>query len=108
MATCKDCIHGVICNVLSSPNSQYEKNAEKWCCNFKNKADFVEVEKVRGKIIRNKSETFEYWAKELKQYRETKGYSYIELNVHNFLRGYSEAVEDMLAILGGEPKNDKE
>ena len=41
--TCKDCVHGVICNVISSPNSQYEENAEKWCPNFKNKADFVEV-----------------------------------------------------------------
>lgn len=41
--TCKDCVHGVICNVISSPNSQYEVNAEKWCSTFKSKADFVEV-----------------------------------------------------------------
>ena len=33
-----------------------------------------------------------------------QGYSDIEHDVDNFLRGYNEAVEDILAILGGTPK----
>jgi hypothetical protein len=64
-------------------------------------ADVVEVEKVSEQIIRKKAEVTEYWKNDVKQYRTSKGYSDIEHDTDNFLRGYNEAVEDMLAILDG-------
>ena len=84
--TCKDCIHGVICNVLSSPNSQDEKNAEKWCWNFKNKADFVEV--VRCK--------------------DCKFYKPIAIGLENACIRQSAYKEPTDYCSMGEPKNDKE
>lgn len=64
-------------------------------------ADVAEVEKVSEQIIRKKAEVTEYWKNDVKQYRTSKGYSDIEHDADNFLRGYNEAVEDMLAILDG-------
>ncbi|MBQ5601818.1 MAG: hypothetical protein IIU77_03225 [Clostridia bacterium] len=59
------------------------------------------VKEFTEKIIRKKSEIIEYWKNDVKQYRALKGYSDIEHDADNFLRGYNEAVEDMLAILDG-------
>ena len=50
-------------------------------------------------IIRKKAEVSDYWQNDVKQYRAMQGYSNIEHDVDNFLRGYNEAVEDILAIL---------
>jgi hypothetical protein len=62
-------------------------------------ADVVEVADASEKIIRKKAEVSEYWQNDVKQYRALKGYSDIEHDTDNFLRGYNEAVEYMLAIL---------
>lgn len=59
------------------------------------------VKEFTEKIIRKKSEIIEYWKNNVKQYRAMQGYSDIEHDTDNFLRGYNEAVEDMLAILDG-------
>lgn len=64
-------------------------------------ADVVEVADVSEQIIRKNAEVSKYWQNDVKQYRAMKGYSDIEHDVDNFLRGYNEAVEDMLAILDG-------
>lgn len=64
-------------------------------------ADVAEVEKISEQIIRKNAEVTEYWKNDVKQYRALKGYSDIEHDADNFLRGYNEAVEDMLAILDG-------
>jgi hypothetical protein len=64
-------------------------------------ADVVEVCKVSEQIIRKSAEVSDYWQKDVKSYRATQGYSDIEHDTDNFLRGYNEAVEDMLVILGG-------
>ena len=55
-------------------------------------------------IIRKKAEVSDYWQNDVKQYRAMQGYSNIEHDVDNFLRGYNEAVEDILAILDDTPK----
>lgn len=65
------------------------------------------VKEFTEKIIRKKSEIIEYWKNDVKQYRAMKGYSDIEHDVDNFLRGYNEAVEDMLAILDERRKDDE-
>lgn len=70
-------------------------------------ADVVEVADVSEQIIRKKAEVSEYWKNNVKQYRTSKGYSDIEHDADNFLRGYNEAVEDMLAILGERRKDDE-
>lgn len=70
-------------------------------------ADVVEVADVSEQIIRKKAEVSEYWKNDVKQYRALKGYSDIEHDVDNFLRGYNEAVEDMLAILDERRKDDE-
>lgn len=63
--------------------------------------DVIQVADVSEQIIRKKAEVSEYWKNDVKQYRALKGYSDIEHDADNFLRGYNEAVEDVLAILGG-------
>lgn len=76
-------------------------------CNFKeivrkmSTADVVEVDAVSEQIIRKKAEVSDYWQNDVKQYRAMQGYSNIEHDVDNFLRGYNEAVEDILSILEG-------
>lgn len=65
--------------------------------------DMVEVDIIE-KIIRKKADVSNYWQNNVKQYRSMQGYSNIEHDVDNFLRGYNEAVEDILAILDGTPK----
>ena len=63
-------------------------------------ADIIE------QIIRKKAEVSGYWQNDVKQYRAMQGYSNIEHDVDNFLRGYNEAVEDILAILDGTPQKE--
>ena len=67
-------------------------------------SDMVEVDDISEQIIRKKSEVCNYWQNDVKQYRAMQGYSNIEHDIDNFLRGYNEAVEDILAILDGTPK----
>ena len=62
-------------------------------------SDMVEVDDISEKIIRKKAKVSDYWQNNVKQYRATQGYSNIEHDVDNFLRGYNEAVDDFLAIL---------
>ena len=66
-------------------------------------SDIVEVDIIE-KIIRKKDDVSNYWQNNVKQYRAMQGYSNIEHDVDNFLRGYNEAVEDILAILDDTPK----
>lgn len=66
-------------------------------------SDMVEVDIIE-KIIRKKADVSNYWQNNVKQYRAMQGYSNIEHDVDNFLRGYNEAVEDILAILDDTPK----
>lgn len=66
-------------------------------------SDMVEVDIIE-KIIRKKADVSNYWQNNVKQYRAMQGYSDIEHDVDKFLRGYNEAVEDILAILDGTPK----
>lgn len=67
-------------------------------------AEMVEVDDISELIIRKKAEVSDYWQNDVKKYRAIQGYSDIEHDVDNFLRGYNEAVEDILAILDGTPK----
>ena len=67
-------------------------------------SDMVEVDDISEQIIRKKSQVSDYWQNDVKQYRAMKGYSDIEHDVDNFLRGYNEAVKDILTILDGIPK----
>lgn len=67
-------------------------------------SDMVEVDDISEQIIRKKAKVSDYWQNDVKKYRATQGYSNIEHDVDNFLRGYNEAVEDILAILDGTPK----
>lgn len=71
-------------------------------------ADVVEVETVSEKIIRKKAEVNEYMLNNVKNYRTMQGYSDVEHEADNFLRGYNEAVEDMLAILDGKLEAEKQ
>ena len=66
-------------------------------------SDMVEVDIIE-KIIRKKADVSNYWQNNVKQYRAMQGYSNIEHDVDKFLRGYNEAVEDILAILDDTPK----
>ena len=67
-------------------------------------SDMVEVDDISEQIIIKKSQVSDYWQNDVKQYRAMQGYSDIEHDVDNLLRGYNEAVKDILAILDGIPK----
>lgn len=67
-------------------------------------SDMVEIDDISEQIIRKKAKVSDYWQNDVKQYRAMQGYSNIEHDVDNFLRGYNEAVEDILTILDGAPK----
>ena len=67
-------------------------------------SNMVEVDNISEQIIIKKSQVSDYWQNDVKQYRAMQGYSDIEHDIDNFLRGYNEAVEDILAILDGTPK----
>jgi hypothetical protein len=67
-------------------------------------SDIVEVDDISDKIVRKKAEVSDYWRNDVKKYRAMQGYSNIEHDVDNFLRGYNEAVEDVLAMLYGTPQ----
>ena len=67
-------------------------------------ARLVDVDDISEKIIRKKAKVSDYWQNDVKRYRATQGYSNIEHDVDNFLRGYNEAVEDSLDILDGTQK----
>lgn len=54
---------------------------------------------VIERIIRKKAETSDYWQNDVKRYRAMQGYADIEHEADNFLRGYNEAVDDVLALL---------
>lgn len=69
-------------------------------------ADVVEVDALIEQIIRRKSEVNDYWQNDVKRYIAMQGYPDIETATDNFLRGYNEAVEDMIAILERD-KNDQ-
>lgn len=97
--TCKDCIHYDMCYLIEHYGADEDKACV--CKDFKNKSDYAEVKTVSEKIIRKQAEVSNYWQNDVKQYRAMKGYSDIEHDTDNFLRGYNEAVEDMLAILDG-------
>lgn len=70
-------------------------------------SDMVEVDDISDKIIRKKAEVSDYWHNDVKKYRASKGYPDIEHSVDNFLRGYNEAIEDVLAILYGTPQKEE-
>lgn len=70
-------------------------------------SDIVEVDDISDKIIRKKAEVIDYWHNDVKKYRAMQGYSNIEHDVDNFLRGYNEAVEDVLAMLDGTPQKEE-
>lgn len=61
--------------------------------------DVVEVDDIIKYIILKKVAVSDYWQKDVKEYRAMQGYSDIEHDVDNFLRGYNEAVNDILTIL---------
>lgn len=69
-------------------------------------ARLVDVDDISEKIIRKKAEVSDYWQNDVKQYRAMQGYSDIEHDIDNFLRGYGEAVEDILDILDGHQKKE--
>lgn len=103
MARCKDCLYFKRCVVLGVElDMKHDKEADKNCRHFKNKADYVKSESVSEQIIRKQAEVSDYWKNDVKKYRAMQGYSDIEHDADNFLRGYNEAVEDMLAILDSE------
>ena len=76
-------------------------------CEEKNKEiDKAKAEAVREfadmlsqKVITKKAETSDYWINNVKSYRAMQGYADIEHETDNFLRGYNEAVEDVISIM---------
>ena len=76
-------------------------------------ADVFSADAISEAIIRKKAEVSDYWQNDVKSYRALQEYSNIEHDVDNFLRGYNEAVDDILAILDdfcsyGERKSENE
>lgn len=62
-------------------------------------AEYIDTDLLSGKVIRKQCKTEDYWINDVKAYRGAKAYSEIEHAVDNFLRGYHEAVQDVLDII---------
>ena len=96
--TCEKCLHHFACltnsEYVPSPCPAYESKSD-----YHKRSEWISVEEISEQIIRKKAETSDYWQNDVKQYRTTRGYSDIEHDVDDFLRGYNEAVDDILAIL---------
>lgn len=63
-------------------------------------SDIVNVDVIRERVIKRRAELTDYWLKDVERYRATSGYDQFKRDIDNFLRGYNEAVEDILYILG--------
>lgn len=61
--------------------------------------ELVDADETLERIFRKKMAVGNYWQNDVKQYRATQGYDDIEHDVENFLRGYNEAVNDIIAIV---------
>ncbi len=103
---CENCIHNGVCYLQEVTNDINKQLDEFGCEDYKSTADVVEVDKASKLIIRKSAEVSDYWQNDVKRYRAMQGYSNIEHDTDNFLRGYNEAVEDMLAILDGAERRD--
>lgn len=64
---------------------------------------YVNRESVEEALFAKWEKERQHWIEYLKQYRATKEYSSKEQAVDNWLRGYGEAVEDLLAIMENTP-----
>ena len=62
--------------------------------------DIIDVDDIREKVIQKREKVSDYWLNDLKRHQKTRGYEQFERDIDNFLRGYNEAVEDILYILG--------
>lgn len=65
-----------------------------------------EYEDVHIKIIIKRAEVSNYWQNYVKSHRATKAYGDIENAVDNFLRGYNEAIQDVIDILDASDKGE--
>jgi hypothetical protein len=61
-------------------------------------AEYIEREAVEKAVFIKQDQERQHWIEYLKQFRGTADYSSKEQAVDNWLRGYGEAVENLLAI----------
>jgi hypothetical protein len=61
-------------------------------------AEYIEREKAEKEIFIKRDQERQYWMEYLNQQKGTKEYSSAEKAVDNWLRGYGEAIENILAI----------
>ena len=62
-------------------------------------AEYIDTDLLSVKVIRKQCKTEDYLINDVKAYRGAKAYSEIEHAVDNFLRGYHEAMQDVLDII---------
>ena len=62
--------------------------------------DIVNIDDIREKVIKKRAKVSDYWLTNLKKHQKKCDYYQFESDTDYFLRGYNEAVEDILYILG--------
>lgn len=60
---------------------------------------YINAEALEKAVFIKRDEERKYWIEYLEQHRSEAGYSEKEKAVDNWLRGYGEAVENLLAII---------
>ncbi len=68
--------------------------------------EYIEREAIEKAVLIKREQERQHWIEHLKQYRGTSIYSSKEQAVDNWLRGYGEAVENLLAIFETIPAAD--
>ena len=89
---------GLFSQMLLEQKEKAEAFEKKWKAEVKSEAYREFVERLEKELFIKQNERREHWMETLNQHRCTKAYKDYEWSIDNWLRGYGEAVQDILAI----------
>ena len=89
---------GLFSQMLLEQKEKAEAFEKKWKAEVKSEAYREFAEKVEKELFIKQNEHRDHWMETLNRHRGTEVYKDYEWSVDNWLRGYGEAVQDILAI----------
>lgn len=89
---------GLFSQMLLEQKEKAEAFEKKWKAEVKSEAYREFAERSEKELFIKQNEHREHWMETLNQHRSTKAYKDYEWSIDNWLRGYGEAVQDILGI----------
>lgn len=89
---------GLFSQMLLEQKEKAEAFEKKWKAEIKSEAHREFAERLEKELFIKQNEHRDHWMETLNQHRSTKAYKDYEWSIDNWLRGYGEAVQDILAI----------